>query len=187
VSHGGDRGFKSHRGRLCGAVRKLEKRPSSNLGDSAGSTPACATAFTCVGWASAGISGCRVSFTGTRPRTLQVQLGALGTWRGAMLALAASLSSSPSRVRFPSASLQMSWRSADSHKVGCLVRFQDLQLEHGRVRKQAKRRGREPRDVVGSTPTSATEEMVPWSNGEHACAACRKAMVRFHPGSLAAT
>ena len=31
---------------------------------------------------------------------------------------------------------------------------------HGRVRKQAKRRGREPRDFVGSTPTSATRDPV---------------------------
>ena len=31
--HAGDRGFKSHRGRLHGTVRQLAERPSSNLGD----------------------------------------------------------------------------------------------------------------------------------------------------------
>src|SRR5262245_2272574 len=31
--HGGGRGFKSHRGRSIGTVRKPAKRPSSNLGD----------------------------------------------------------------------------------------------------------------------------------------------------------
>ena len=38
-------------------VRKLAKRPSSNLGDSAGSTPARATDNLCVGWALASLSG----------------------------------------------------------------------------------------------------------------------------------
>ena len=46
--HAGDRGFKSHRGRFdlitsFGAVRNSAKRRSSNLRDSAGSIPACAT------------------------------------------------------------------------------------------------------------------------------------------------
>lgn len=37
------------------------------------------------------------------------------------------------------------------------VRLLDpLLSQHGRVRNQAKRRGREPRDFVGSTPTSVT-------------------------------
>src|SRR5437660_1645943 len=38
---------------------------------------------------------------------------------------------------------------------------------------------------VGSTPTSVTTNLIPWSNGEDACVTCRKVMVRFHPGSLA--
>ena len=54
---------------------------------------------------------------------------------------------------------------------------------HGRVRKQAKRRGREPRDFVGSTPTSVTRA-IPWSNGQDAWSTSRKAVVRVHPGSL---
>ena len=37
---------------------------------------------------------------------------------------------------------------------------------------------------VGSTPTSVTDNLIPWSNGEDTCATCRKVMVRFHPGSL---
>ena len=37
---------------------------------------------------------------------------------------------------------------------------------------------------VGSTPTSVTEETIPWSNGKDAWVTTRKAMVRFHPGSL---
>ena len=39
---------------------------------------------------------------------------------------------------------------------------------------------------VGSTPTSVTDSLIPWSNGEDTCVTCRKVMVRFHPGSLAA-
>ena len=84
--------------------------------------------------------------------------------------------------------LQMSWRSTDSHKVGCLVRFQDLQLWPGRVRKQAKRRAailkaNGPHDY-GFDATSATDDSIPWSNGEDAWPTSRKVMVRFHPGSL---
>jgi hypothetical protein len=78
--------------------------------------------------------------------------------------------------------LQMSWRSTDSHKVGCLVRFQDLQLKHGRVRKQAKRRGREPR--VCGFDAHLGYSLIPWSNGKDAWPTSRKVMVRFHPGSL---
>src|SRR5262245_2417257 len=37
---------------------------------------------------------------------------------------------------------------------------------------------------VGSTPTSVTDNLVPWSNGEDTCVTCRRVMVRFHPGSL---
>ena len=37
---------------------------------------------------------------------------------------------------------------------------------------------------VGSTPTSVTDNLIPWSNGEDAWATSRKVMVRFHPGSL---
>ena len=50
----------------------------------------------------------------------------------------------------------------ESHKLHRRVRHPDLQLierrryQNGRVRKPAKRRGREPRDFVGSTPTSVT-------------------------------
>ena len=37
---------------------------------------------------------------------------------------------------------------------------------------------------VGSTPTSVTDNLIPWSNGEDAWVTTRKVMVRFHPGSL---
>src|SRR5437763_8859853 len=37
---------------------------------------------------------------------------------------------------------------------------------------------------VGSTPTSVTNSLIPWSNGEDAWATSRKVVVRFHPGSL---
>ena len=37
---------------------------------------------------------------------------------------------------------------------------------------------------VGSTPTSVTDNLIPWSNGEDAWATSRKVVVRFHPGSL---
>ncbi len=37
---------------------------------------------------------------------------------------------------------------------------------------------------VGSTPTSVTDNMIPWSNGEGAWVTTRKAVVRLHPGSL---
>ncbi len=63
------------------------------------------------------------------------------------------------------------------------MRPPDPLLENGRVRKQAKRRGREPRDFVGSTPTSVTR-MIPWSSGEDAWMTPRKSLVRFQPGSL---
>ena len=52
-----------------------------------------------------------------------------------------------------------------------------------RVRKQAKRRGREPRDYVSSILTPVTG-MIPWSNGEDAWVTTRKVMVQLHPGSL---
>jgi hypothetical protein len=56
--HGGDRGFKSRRGRLeHGAVRKPAKRPSSNLGDLRVRLPP-APLKRRVGWASASSSGC---------------------------------------------------------------------------------------------------------------------------------
>ena len=77
------------------------------------------------------------------------------------------------------------WASAQRSLMSfaCRVRLPDPLLTDGRVRKQAKRRGREPRDFVGSTPTLVTD-MIPWSNGEDACVTCRRVMVRFHPGSL---
>ncbi len=37
---------------------------------------------------------------------------------------------------------------------------------------------------MGSTPTSVTFEMIPWSNGEDACVTCRRVMVRFLVGLL---
>ena len=37
---------------------------------------------------------------------------------------------------------------------------------------------------VGSTPTSVTDNMIPWSNGEDAWVTTRKVLVRFQPGSL---
>ena len=37
---------------------------------------------------------------------------------------------------------------------------------------------------VGSTPTSVTDNLIPWSNGKGAWVTTRKVMVRFHPGSL---
>jgi hypothetical protein len=37
---------------------------------------------------------------------------------------------------------------------------------------------------VGSTPTSVTDNLIPWSNDEDAWVTTRKVMVRFHPGSL---
>ena len=37
---------------------------------------------------------------------------------------------------------------------------------------------------VGSIPTSVTDSLIPWSNGEDTWATSRKVMVRLHPGSL---
>jgi hypothetical protein len=45
---------------------------------------------------------------------------------------------------------------------------------NGRVRKQEKRRGRGPRDSVGSIPTSVTDNTIPWSNGNDTCPTCRR-------------
>ena len=45
---------------------------------------------------------------------------------------------------------------------------------NGRVRKQAKRPGREPPDSVGSIPTSVIVNTIPWSNGEDTCPTCRR-------------
>ena len=92
--------------------------------------------------------------------------------------------------------LQASWRCADFHKVGNPVRFRGLQLAArynggtaqcsaephklgrlgatpgpaiqsvGRVRKLAKRLGREPGDFAGSTPVSTTLlETIAWFSG----------------------
>ena len=63
------------------------------------------------------------------------------------------------------------------------MRPPDPLLENDRVRKLAKRRGREPRDFVGSTPTSVTDA-IPWSSGKDAWMTPRKSAVRFCPGSL---
>ena len=63
------------------------------------------------------------------------------------------------------------------------VRYRGLQLD-GRVRKLAKRRGREPRDFAHFATASVTDNMIPWSNGEDAWMTPRRVMVRFHPGSL---
>ena len=54
--HGGDRRFKSDRGRFCSAVRKLAKRRSSNLRVLRVRLPP--ELLTCVGWALASLSGC---------------------------------------------------------------------------------------------------------------------------------
>ena len=86
-----------------GAVRKLAKRRSSNLLPLWVRLPPASLNQTCVGWALASLSG-------RNPP-------AFGLWRfdsvpthfhsrrGAMLVFAVSLSSSPTRVQFPSASL----------------------------------------------------------------------------------
>ena len=71
--------------------------------------------------------------------------------------------------------------SARPHKPGPPVC--NTRTRHDRVRKQEKRRGREPRDFAGSTPVPVTG-MIPWSNGEDAWVTTRKAVVRLHPGSL---
>ena len=63
------------------------------------------------------------------------------------------------------------------------VRLPDPLLDRGRVRKQAKRRGREPRDFAGSIPASVTDT-IPWSSGKDAWMTPRKSAVRFCPGSL---
>ena len=59
--HGGDRGFKSHRGRLLIDMARYANRQSGRVQTSviAGSTPACATQRRCVGWALAGLAGCK--------------------------------------------------------------------------------------------------------------------------------
>ena len=63
------------------------------------------------------------------------------------------------------------------------MRPPDPLLNPGRVRKQAKRRGRESRDFAGSIPASVTAA-IPWSSGQDAWVTSRKPMVRIHPGSL---
>ena len=59
------------------------------------------------------------------------------------------------------------WQTRDT--PGPSGTTQDLAIiqayTNGRVRKQEKRRGREPRDSVGSIPTSVTERTIPSSNG----------------------
>ena len=63
------------------------------------------------------------------------------------------------------------------------MRLPDPLLDRGRVRKQAKRRGRESRDFAGSIPASVTDK-IPWSSGKDAWMTPRKSAVRFCPGSL---
>jgi hypothetical protein len=91
------------------------------------------------------------------------------------------------RRRCPIDMTQVSQCSAGPHKPGPpgatpgpAICKNDI---HGRVRKQAKRRGREPRDFVGSTPTSVTHA-IPWSSGQDAWSTSRKSVVQVHPGSL---
>ena len=78
---------------------------------------------------------------------------------------------------------QASQCSAEFHKLSPSGATPEPAI-YGRVRKLVKRRGREPRDFVGSTPTSVTDNLIPWSNGEDTWPTSRKVMVRFHPGSL---
>ena len=47
-------------------------------------------------------------------------------------------------------------------------------LERPSTQTPAKRPGREPGDSVGSTPTSVTDNTIPWSNGDDTCVTCRR-------------
>jgi hypothetical protein len=89
-------------------------------------------------------------------------------------------------ARYRGLQLDRGWASAQPGPISLdrRVRHPDPPLEHDRVRKLAKRPGREPGDFVGSTPTSVTDNMIPWSNGKDAWMTPRRVMVRFHPGSL---
>ena len=58
-----------------------------------------------------------------------------------------------------------------------------LATSFGRVRKLAKRRGREPRDFVGSTPTSVTKNDSVVQRRRH-LRDMQETMVQLHPGSL---
>jgi hypothetical protein len=138
--------------------------------------------------------------THSRPVRLSVQDTSLSSWKGGFDSRTGH--SWPSGVIGKHATLRMScpcgvgvrvspWSLQSTQASQCSAEFHKLSPSgatpepaiYGRVRKLVKRRGREPRDFVSSTLTSATRT-IPWSNGEDAWMTTRKKMVQLHPGSL---
>ena len=171
-------------GACGGAGRKLAKRGSSNLLSLWVRLPPASLNQTCVGWALASLSG-------RNPP-------AFGLWRfdsvpthfsprrGAMLVLAASLSSSPTRVQFPSASLAcfrlgvMLVLTARPSTWPTRVRFPSGSLEHSQVVKLGYTRRSERRARLG-----VRVRLSPWLLLDCRCGRCP---VGFHkpdePGSI---
>jgi hypothetical protein len=168
--HGGDRRFKSDRGRLNGAVCNLAKQRSSNLrGMWVRLPPAPFTLHASAGHWRAQVAVTHPPFgTGgstpsrrTSSRTARSSSGS-GCWP----------LKPATRVQIPHGSLRFvkrfhaGWVGARPALIRPAARFDTGACNFVRrpsTQTKVKRPGREPGDFVGSTPTSVNP--IPWSNG----------------------